>query len=173
MTLDIDSDSPKTPDRVADKEQPTSALASSRVTIALRNAQRPFETIPSSPTSPSSPIPASLGRPGDVVRISIEESEAEMPIEAPRPVTPVTSPEDNSSPPVEIIDVHGDSDDGGYEPTPPTVTMLHDMHGGSMYGDPARDFPYRNAAETWPEAMTRIASWNTSCNTQPMTLAWF
>src|SRR6266699_5045715 len=126
MKLHTDPTTPQTPDRQPGQSNPpSSGPVSSRVTINLRSAGPRLDTIPSSPLSPQSPTPASQPVQDDDVKISVEESEVDMPSADPSAGTPAPSASDTGSPPVEVIDVQ--PEDADFEAGQPEVTLLQDV----------------------------------------------
>jgi len=173
MKLDPDSDAPQTPDRQLEPAQPLTGPISSRVTINLRSAQRPLQTIPSSPMSPQSPSPAEQPAAGDDVKVSVEESEVDMAATDRPAETSGTPPEDAGGSP--RVDLLADDEDDDFETGESQVTMLHGLQENSLYGDPVRDFPYRNPVETWGDTMAKIVAYlttSTSFSGSPSATTW-
>jgi len=186
MKLDPDSDTPQTPDRQLPAVQPGSGPMSSRVTINLRSAQRPLQTIPSSPLSPQSPSPPEPLAAEDDVKISVEESEVDIPAaEVPMEATGSSPGEGRSSPPADLlppgsspeevgssprVDLLADDDEDVFETHEPQVTMLHGIQDSSLYADPIRDFPYRSPVETWTDTMAKIVGYLTTSTSSQSTL---
>jgi len=160
MKIDPDSDAPKTPERQQSSAQPASGPISSRVTINLRSAQRPLQTIPSSPMSPASPSPADQPAAEDDIKISVEETEVDMAAPDPQPETAGASPEEvGSSPRVDLLA----DDDDDFDTGEPQVTMLHGLQDNNgLYADPIRDFPYRAHLETWNDTITKVVGYLTT-----------
>ncbi|KAK0630801.1 hypothetical protein B0T17DRAFT_231975 [Bombardia bombarda] len=176
--LDADPAIPSTPEQRPLDAQPPSGPRSSRVTINVRTPSRPLEAVSSSPSSPSSPSPtetttAALFTPEDDVKISVEESEVDMSREDTILDTPVSSASDSSSsPPIEVVPVHIDDDDGDdFRSTgEPEVTIFGD-YSRSMLIDPSSEFPFRENAETFPEAATRLTQYLTTHETVSQSIA--
>lgn len=161
MIIDSDSSAPHTPEhQQADPSEPPSEPKSSKVTINLRNAHQTLETIPSSPVSPTGTAAESRDPQEDIVKASVEDSEADMqPTDQP-PVASATSGSDHGSPAVEIIDIEPDEDEGlGVDD--PRVTLLHGLQ-GSMLSDPTADFPYRDNLEHLPDSVSKLESFITT-----------
>jgi ubiquitin carboxyl-terminal hydrolase 34 len=158
MKIDTDSTTaPRTPERLAAESEPPSEARSSRVTINLRNDQRPLDTIPSSPRSVKSSGQASHGSPEDDVKISIEESGMEMARSTAAAAGTPSSSSNTGSPPIEVISIHPE-DDADFDGGGPQVTILQGMQ-GSVPTDPTGDFPFREITESFPETVTRLTQY--------------
>jgi len=152
MKVDTDPSTPHTPDQPTELEHPTSSRVSRDVTINLRNTQPPLDTIPSSPVSLDSPTPASHSHSGEV-KVSVEESEADVPMESQTVITPNSSSSDRDSPSVEVVDgevLGEDLDMGGSQ-----VTFLS----GSLARDPSRDFPWNQAVDHYSDIMAKLSNY--------------
>lgn len=163
MKIDSEPIIPTTPERQQRPAvEPTSEQRSSRVTINVRTPSRPLEAIPPSPPSPPSPTadprpvdstPLSAASSPDVVKTSVEEADATMPING-EPFEAPTSPRsDSDSPPVEVIPVNLE-DDADFDDDE-SVTML-DEPGRSLEFDPSQGFPFHDATESYFETVVRL-----------------
>ncbi|CAK7235609.1 hypothetical protein SCUCBS95973_009325 [Sporothrix curviconia] len=155
--------------------------APSHVTLSLRNSARhTLDTIPSS--SPPSPTPS--GRPqGQDVTITSVASTEESPVLPPQndaangavidvdliatppaatasahkmPDPILISHSGASSPPIEVVDIVSDDEDGKFASADPQVTILSDdpmMAQDMVLPDPTGNFPYMNNGELSSEVM--------------------
>jgi ubiquitin carboxyl-terminal hydrolase 34 len=123
-------------------QAPAELPTSSRVTINLRT-NRPLESIPSSPPSPSK-----LAH--ENVRFSAE-SESDVMSTTGAIETPSASPSDGGSPEVEIVTIEDDSDFTDRD----TVAII--ATDNDMYLDPLAGFPYFAEAETLVQTVNRLS----------------
>ena len=173
MNVDTDpTTTPQTPEQqhaqqpATDSRPQVPGERSSRVTINVRTPSRPLDVIPSSPPSPPSPTPRpTASAPGDSsllpggmeqqgVRPSVEDIEADIPQGDAPSDTPVSSSSESGSPPVEVINVQLD-DEYDFDQGQAAVGLLQSLPPGIMV-DPSPDFPYRDHAELYPEAIVRL-----------------
>lgn len=140
---------PSTPTREP-SEQPTAEPTSSRVTINLRT-NRPFEAIPSSPPSPSTPSKMVHGADDAGTRISVE-SESDALSTIPPIETPSSSPSPIGSPEVELVAIGEDDSDFNNDELP--VAIINE---DAVYLDPMANFPYFAEGETLVNTVGRVA----------------
>ncbi|KAL8350358.1 hypothetical protein RB598_005598 [Gaeumannomyces tritici] len=173
MKVDVDPASPHTPDQGSDGPGLSVEPVSSRVTINLRNTQRPLDTIPSSPLSSKSP--ASTTQPPepnvDDVKVSVEESEVDMSQGGTSGSTPISSAMDGGSPPIKVLDPRPDGDfdavfSSSNQQDDNLIRVTEDDNSGfvelnaddddEVLEDPTPEFPYRNDGEHQQESVNRV-----------------
>lgn len=158
MTIDSEPGIPRTPEREHIDPEPASGPRSSRVTINVRTPSRSRTLEADALSSPSRSIKSvtpPAESPTDAVRISVEQSEAVVPLKDAVMDTPLSStPDSGSPPPLEVV-----TDDEADLDAPFTIL---DGPGRPPTRDPSLDFPFHDPAETYLDAAIRLCQYLTT-----------